>query len=62
MSEKRRGIIGKQNVEKQGEKKQSEIHIRIETRLKAGAVKTAQECGQTLSQWLVDLIKANSRY
>jgi hypothetical protein len=56
VSEKRHGIIGKGNVEKQGEKKQSDIHIRMEIRLKAGAVKSAQKCGQMLFQWSISLV------
>jgi hypothetical protein len=43
-------------------KRKAEIHIRSESRLKSGAVKTAQDSGKTLSQWLIDLISANSKY
>lgn len=57
------GMTGKRNAEKsEAAKKLAEIHIRCEPRLKSGAVKTAQDSGKTLSQWLIDLIKANSKY
>jgi len=57
------GMIGKRNAEKsEAAKKLAEIHIRCESRLKSGAVKTAQDSGKTLSQWLIDLIAANSKY
>ncbi len=57
------GMTGKRNAEKpETAKKMAEIHIRCESRLKAGAVKTAQDNGKTLSQWLIDLIAANSKH
>lgn len=57
------GMTGKRNAEKpEISKKMADIHIRCESRLKSGAVKTAQDSGKTLSQWLIDLIKANSKY
>jgi len=40
------------------ENKESYIHIRCNSRLKAGAVKTAQKEGKTLSKWLTDMINA----
>lgn len=56
-------MTGRRNAEKpETAKKLAEIHIRCESRLKSGAVKTAQESGKTLSQWLIDLIAANSKY
>lgn len=56
-------MTGKRNAEKpQTAKKLADIHIRCESRLKAGAVKTAQDNGKTLSQWLIDLIATNSKY
>lgn len=57
------GMICKHNAKKPEEaKKLAEIHIRCEPRLKSGAVKTAQDSGKTLSQWIIDLIAANSKY
>lgn len=57
------GMTGKRNAEKpETAKKLAEIHIRCESQLKSGAVKTAQDSGKTLSQWLVDLISDNSKY
>ena len=56
-------MTGKRNAEKpETAKKLAEIHIRCESQLKSGAVKTAQDSGKTLSQWLVDLISDNSKY
>lgn len=56
-------MTGKRNAKKpEDTKKMAEIHIRCESRLKSGAVKTAQNSGKTLSQWLIDLIAANSKY
>lgn len=60
---KNNGYIGNQNAAKpDNDKKLSSIHIRCDPRIKAGAVKTAQDSGKTLSEWLVDLIKSNSKY
>lgn len=57
------GMTGKRNAEKpKAAKKLAEIHIRCESRIKSGAVKTAQENGKTLSQWLIELIATNSKY
>lgn len=56
-------MTGKRNAEKpQTAKKLAEIHIRCEPGLKSGAVKTAQDSGKTLSQWLIGLIAENSKY
>ena len=57
------GMIGKRNAKKpESKKKLSDIHIRCEPRIKSGAEKTAQESGKTLSKWIIDLIKSNSKY
>ena len=60
---KQHGMTGKRNAAKHAnDKKQSYIHIRCDSILKSGAVKTAKDSGKTLSQWLIDLIAANSKY
>lgn len=57
------GLTGNTNAAKQdNNKKLSSIHIRCDARMKAGAVKTAQDSGKTFSEWLIDLIKSNSKY
>lgn len=60
---KQHGLIGKKNALKSdSEKKLSYIHIRCDRSVKAGAVKTAQKEGKTLSQWITDLIAKNTKY
>lgn len=60
---KEHGMTGKRNASKNDdEKKTSHIHIRCDSKLKSEAEKTAQENGKTLSQWITDLIKHNSKY
>lgn len=57
------GMTGKKNAKKpDADKNTAYIHIRCHPQVKDGAVKTALNEGKTLSRWIVDLIKQESKY
>lgn len=57
------GMAGKRNAKKPvDEKNTAHIHIRCHPRVKAGAIKAASDEGKTLSQWIVGLIRRESKY